>query len=399
MDRRIKETSFPTRKARLITLAALSPFLIAVFGLLYRISPPDAVLLAADVLMLAIGVLTFWRTHRPSIRIAVVLTLMLTALAILAYTAFFIPGTRITNFAIATNLGGMWLIAHGLGRRVGTDLHCIKCDYPHLDEPYCPECNADWTERNSLVRGRRVKDIPSLTLGSLCLALWLLLAVGPIASSLLSKQIPTPVLMRIASAPGGSALHFFELTQRTLTPAQRDALATMLLDARDRAGKLDLSQDQWLNTASTSGTIAPALADRHLSGMYTLKLAPTAIARVCTTSTAEVVVDTTSLAALTSDKMHLWLAGLWIDDATVSGPAKSWVPIADVYRDPDTPSGKPLAHATLNFTPTTPGRHKLKLVCWLAWFPGPPMPGLNNAIPGSLWSKRVELSTTIDVQP
>lgn len=401
MDRRIKEARVVPTKVRVIVGVAVSIALSFLFALLYYLSPQGAILSAADLALLVIGLLIFWYSERQHVRIACVLVLLLAHLGLIGYAAYFIPNPGISSFGNTAMFAGFWLISYGWNRRVGTELHCIKCDYPHLDEPYCPECSADWTERHSLVRGARVRDIPCVTLGSLCSLLWIVFALGPFFSTIYSKRVPTSVLMRIASTPGGSATHFYELSRRTLSAGERDTLAAMLIDTRDRVGELDTSQERWLNDASTAGTIAPALVDRHLSGLYTLKLAAPTNARVGVPAQIDVIISTKSHSFLSGREMHLWLDGLWLGESRVSEPDKSWLTMAEVHNYVDESGDPMIPPPHITFTPTAAGRQTVKAVYWLAWFmrPVPASRAVSVPPPGAIWSKRIELSTTIDVQP
>jgi hypothetical protein len=213
--------------------------------------------------------------------------------------------------------------------------------------------------------------------------------------------MPKSALIQIAGAPGGNALHFAELDKRTLSGAERDTLATMLVDTRDRVGELDTSQERWLNEASTAGTIATTLVDRHLSGLYTLQLAAPANARVGVPTQIDVIISTKSHSFLSGREMHLWLDGLWLGESRVSEPDKSWLTMVEVHNYVDESGDPMIPPPHITFTPTPAGRQTVKAVYWLAWFtrPVPASRAVTVPPPGAIWSKRIELSTTIDVQP
>jgi hypothetical protein len=401
MDSRIKEAPVLSPAARRNVGVLISVSVVCLLVFLCFLSPQAAVLVACDYALLGIGLLLFAYTNRQSVRVWGVGSLMVAHVALIGFAAFYTARPSLGFFATPALLAGWWLTSYGLTRRIGTELRCIKCDYPHNDHPHCPECSADWTAWRSLARGERIKDIPCIALGVVCLVFWIGSSFGSATSLFLTPSMPKSALIQIAGAPGGNALHFAELDKRTLSGAERDTLATMLVDTRDRVGELDTSQERWLNEASTAGTIATTLVDRHLSGLYTLQLAAPANARVGVPTQIDVIISTKSHSFLSGREMHLWLDGLWLGESRVSEPDKSWLTMVEVHNYVDESGDPMIPPPHITFTPTTAGRQTVKAVYWLAWFtrPVPASRAVTVPPPGAIWSKRIELSTTIDVQP
>lgn len=139
------------------------------------------------------------------------------------------PGAALLVLGFGVPCGiGVALIHMGKKRRVGSTRHCPKCDYPCLDAAgteasRCPECGTEWLGKwilGDFVGKPHLRDA-----GIAVLATGVVILMGLARFNQGTSWTPTRVLLWQARYLTDDAGLWAEISHRTLTPAQADALA------------------------------------------------------------------------------------------------------------------------------------------------------------------------------
>ncbi len=166
----------------------------------------------------------------------------------------------VTTHALA--FGGVFLIYSGVKRRVGTSRHCPGCDYeynfnPDDGPPRCPECGERWTGR--LVVGVVERSAPRIVAGSLVLLLPFVMLFVPWGAVLPMGSVPTAALVAHIRVFGLSLLVYNELEVRTLSPAEINEVAAVLVEARRADGYRSSLANTWLSKAPVATRLSPEI--------------------------------------------------------------------------------------------------------------------------------------------
>jgi hypothetical protein len=143
------------------------------------------------------------------------------------------------------------LLTLGLGRRRGEELRCGKCDYQVAPvgetSTKCPECGADWQAPKAFVKGHVVRRPVLIVLGVVCALplVYQLFNVGKTGKWL--AWMPTAGLLRdLRGADYIPPDIWQELQNRSLTAAQHQELASLVLDCHCRRGSQFPAADAYL---------------------------------------------------------------------------------------------------------------------------------------------------------
>jgi len=173
---------------------------------------------------------------------------------------------------------GMMCLGLGMKQRRGDEEYCAKCEYQRVGARQeradrCPECGAAWNSPGAVVRGK-VSSRPGLAATGIVLAM-LGVVAGPMSShggltlGWFARAVPTSVLITsLGSSPQGSAEDWVELSKRTLTNAERNHLAELLLEQRKDVWYFSGSDGAgWLVNEVNGESLAPRLIDRFFEEM------------------------------------------------------------------------------------------------------------------------------------
>ncbi|GMU82108.1 MAG: hypothetical protein AMXMBFR47_19790 [Planctomycetota bacterium] len=294
-------------------------------------------------------------------------------------------------------------------RRIGSTRRCRKCDYqqaPDADPgPRCPECGADWSAPDGIIRGDRQPHgtlrmwtgIVTLAAGVALIALQF---TAPLAlNDWLSRRLPTSVLIEQAiTTKSFDRSEWSALSLRLLTPEQERRLAGGLLDAARQRGHLSHGASAWFTTMLAGGRLPSDLRDRYYREMLRVEI--DAPAEVIVGERFEIELRSSfrsDSGPSTADEV-VYFDGFYLRDRADPIAPNADGNYAILFSDTEAP--RAMIHAD------TSGTLHIRAVLWLAvgpdamqvgqWQPGhPPV-----FPPGKVdWLQRIEVERAITVRP
>lgn len=324
------------------------------------------------------------------------------AVVMLRGTAF---GAGVTPFLtmLPVMFGGT-LIAAGIGRRVGTSLHCPTCDYEFAfadrdDAPdKCPECGCAWIGR--LNTGRREKSTPMIVAGTIIVATIFMMWIPLLFMGSLAPHLPTPLLRLVATQSSGSAHRTWdELSRRPLDADSIRRLAEVAIERRART-TFDVGAGKWLDNMLAAGSLPGDLEERYFRAGFRAELAVPSRVKAGAAFTANLRV---AHAAVTSNPcLGVMFAGYTLGDGDEqAGRAEKTAWSHELVPGAFQSKRDAFPH-TLKID--RPGECRVRATYWLVYLPsfmdplqwqpdGTPVPP-----PGALWFERIDLEKTVIVE-
>jgi hypothetical protein len=200
-------------------------------------------------------------------------------LALLAAGAVFLAVDPTAAITLGSSLAwmapfmlGFSLIGHGASRRIGSDKHCAKCEYPFIDDPdviRCPECGAGWLGMFGTLTGKRQSSRRAVCVGIALVGVGVGVQIGGAAfPGAWMRLAPTSLLVHQAVHHRGFDNDYWKaLATRTLSPEHEHTLALGLLDDRLAGERWSADDETWLDGRVRAGSLPPALVDRYFAEM------------------------------------------------------------------------------------------------------------------------------------
>ncbi len=162
------------------------------------------------------------------------------------------------------------------GWSTGDEEHCKQCGYPAPtgeELPICPECGQVLVKGVTTVTGRRERSPAMAATGASACALLLIAAFLPGiagARAALASAMPTGTLIASSGAAQWQvrSVLFTELFSRTLTAAEADRLAELILrEAEDRAASWRVPKGgaEWLGASLGKDALGAKAADHAVA--------------------------------------------------------------------------------------------------------------------------------------
>lgn len=306
---------------------------------------------------------------------------------------------------------GFMLIAMGRKARVGSGLHCARCEYEQGPNPEalrrCPECGLEWNRFAGTVRGRRQANAGMIVGGIVLGLLGVALIFTPLTKANWQlKILPTGALIsEVTKKKGFTMAEWAELRARTLSPEQEARLATALFEKRraQTPALFSPDEDNWFVAQIMAGTLPPEQKQRYYREMLDVELIAPTQAKVGEPITLDMKC-TYRGAATNNPTAEAYIGGYFIGDDP-EPLARQSSGIAGIMLDPRT-SGKFNRDGwRAEFTPRTSGALPVKLRVWVIYIPlgaggqaiqwqpdGTPL-----IVPAAVWHELREVERTIDV--
>lgn len=316
--------------------------------------------------------------------------------------------------AVAVAVG---LVMHpSASRRSGAGRHCAVCNYqqaPNGAPPErCPECGTSWAGRGATVRGSRSSRPQALWIGGAlvpaAVGLLMFMLENSRTTNYTLRIVPTTALLHdVANEQVLNDAAVAELTRRPLTSAERETLASALLDRRLQREGFFGPAAVWFASELAAGRLSQSIIERYQREKLKLWIEAPQDARV-------------------GESIHLSVGGEYRGRETPKPAAADGFYVAgflvgeesqllgrraraDYARSFDTtlPSKKRFDEAPhAECVARTPGPLRIRFVGWLVvdtkfttgreieWQPDgtPKIP--NSAV----WSERIEVETTVHVR-
>lgn len=165
--------------------------------------------------------------------------------------------------------------------RGGDEPRCAGCEYllegaPEGGFERCPECGADLRASSAIATGQKVIVKPMVAVGA-AMVIVAFVSIGRVSrgSGSVVPYLPTGALIKeVTAAPRGFTNNeWAELTTRSLTQGQREALFEGMLELRERKGFVAREAEAWMDQTAMAGDVPEALVERYYAGMLRLWLA------------------------------------------------------------------------------------------------------------------------------
>lgn len=354
-----------------------------------------------------VGIALILAGSRASERVRIIgITLTCVVITVCAvYVTLFAPPASTIWLQVLICLG-IGLVHAAFRARDGDALHCTACDYPFNDARVCPECGSDWSEANTLRRGTRRRRPWMAALGAFVILTGALLLTSPLLSRAAWTIAPTSLLLDLGARNAPPEGVFAALNQRLLTPDERIALSTRLLDRSGTPVGLSQEQSDWLAITSKMNLLPAALADRYFRDALKLSLE----VKGDTVAGESMRVELTRSDMLATSPLGMpisaWVAGWWVDDAKAADAWDDWDSSTrfDESLLQTLPTSGPTHLPGITITPSAPGTVTVRVVVWLAAAPNRPSLVLNpdgtprfGSSSAPIWTRRVELVKQIQV--
>lgn len=311
---------------------------------------------------------------------------------------------------------GLLTITLALVHRSGTDRHCVKCGYqvapigPNSER--CPECGAMWMQPGGTRVGRFSPKRHMIVIGLACLFPAVsILTLHYVLNVPFVRIAPSWLLIRyIETAPLAKnvAAEWQELTARTLSPADHDALVTSLLNRRRKSQfSLGQAESNWLRAAVLGTGTSPKTLDRYYSEMFEFFLA--APSEVTRNQSFTVGIGAREFAGYDwTPERYVYLSGFFVGDQELPiGRFDSPMPLGFVITAWPTNDHKTWTQKlTTELSITSPGAIQLRVEFWYVVHP-PSMPvaniewnadGTPRLPPTTTWSRRIECTAELLVR-
>jgi hypothetical protein len=290
-------------------------------------------------------------------------------------------------------------------QRSGQSRHCVACNYQWspggVNPDRCPECGARWGSPGGTISGSSPRQTRYLFaacgLFVAAVALMATYATAQLPGGWTLRVLPTAALIRDTTTSGGfTNAEWSEIRRRQLTPKQMQQLAVGLLEKRAREDYLNITEGSWLWTQVSTGALPDDLVERYYREMLELWLEAPARAKVH----QQVPVTVGSRYRRSSPPVGVdamvYFAGFFAGGEAV-GPGNC-ITYAGLLED---------GPFKVRLEPTRAGPLQLRAVIYFAV--GPRLAAARPSVQwhqdgtitlpaAAVWSRRVELTSTVEVE-
>ncbi len=321
------------------------------------------------------------------------------------YAAINAPSPALVWFQINAAVG-IALVYSAFRARDGDTIHCARCDYPFSDTPRCPECGADLSLTNALLRGTRRRRPWLAALGVLLILSSAVLVTAPLLMHGAWRIAPTNLLLNLGARTTPPEGIFAALNQRLLTQQERLELAARLIEMHDTPAGLTPQQADWLAVTAKMNLLPGPLADRYFNGTLNLTLQASNPAHPGEPIRVELTRGNLHPISPLALPISAWVTGWWVDDAQVADAWDDWDSATrfDAPLLQTLPTSGPNHLPGITITPSAPGTVTVRVVVWLAAAPTRPSLVLNpdhtprfGAGNTPIWTRRVELIKQVQI--